>query len=128
MNYPQELKYTKTDEWVKVEDGMAIVGISDFAQHSLSDVVYLEFSVEVDDAAKAGDNLGTVESVKAASDINIPVSGKIIAVNIELSDTPETLNQDPYEAGWLVKIQMENPGELEGLLNAAAYEAYCQER
>ncbi|MGV8050560.1 MAG: glycine cleavage system protein GcvH [Anaerolineaceae bacterium] len=128
MNFPKELKYTKTDEWVRLENGFAVIGISDYAQNSLSDVVYLEYAVEPGEVVKAGDNLGTVESVKAASDINIPIGGTVTEINAELPGTPELINKDPYQAGWLIKLQLDDPTELDDLLDSAAYEAFCQER
>ena len=128
MKYPQELKYLKTDEWVKVEDGVAIIGITDYAQDALSDVVYVEFEIDPDDEVSAGDSIGTIESVKAAAEVHFPVSGTILEVNEDVVDAPETLNKDPYGEGWLVKVQITDESELDSLMDAAAYEAYCQER
>lgn len=128
MNYPKELKYQKTDEWVKVEDGLAIIGISDYAQDALSDVVYIEFNVEVGNNVVVGDMLATIESVKAAADVNIPVNGEIIEVNEGLTETPEVLNSDPFGEGWLIKVKLADNSGLDLLLDADSYEAYCQER
>ena len=128
MSTPKGLKYAKTDEWVKVEGNEALIGISDYAQDQLSDVVYVELTVEEDDQVAKGDAVATVESVKAAADVNFPVSGKIVAVNEALSDNPEVLNSDPYGAGWLVKMTLDDPSELDALMDADAYEAYNQER
>ncbi|HCU57451.1 MAG TPA: glycine cleavage system protein GcvH [Anaerolineaceae bacterium] len=128
MSTPEGLKYAKTDEWVKVEGNEALVGISDYAQEQLSDVVYVELTVEEDDQVAKGDAVATVESVKAAADVNFPVSGKIVAVNEALADNPEVLNSDPYGAGWLVKLTLDDPSELDDLMDAEAYEAYNQER
>ena len=128
MLVPQDLKYQKTDEWVKVEDGIATIGITDFAQDSLSDVVFVEYEIDVDDEVSVGDSLATVESVKAAAEVVFPVSGKVIQVNQTLIDTPEVLNDSPYTEGWLVKIQVSDESELEKLMDAPAYDAYCQER
>ena len=128
MKYPQELKYLKTDEWVKVEDGVAIIGITDYAQDALSDVVYVEFEIDPDDEVSAGDSIGTIESVKAAAEVHFPVSGTILEVNEDVVDAPETLNKDPYGEGWLVKVQITDESELDSLMDAAAYEAFCQER
>ena len=128
MSTPEGLKYAKTDEWVKVEGNEALVGISDYAQEQLSDVVYVELTVEEDDQVAKGDAVATVESVKAAADVNFPVSGKIVAVNEALADNPEVLNSDPYGAGWLVKLTLDDPSELDELMDAEAYEAYNQER
>ncbi len=128
MNVPTELKYTKADEWVKVEGNLATVGVTDYAQDHLSDVVFVEIAVAVDDEVSAGTTGATLESVKAAAELNIPVSGKVVAVNEELSDTPENVNSDPYGAAWMVKLEMSDPSELDALMDAAAYEKYCEER
>jgi glycine cleavage system H protein len=128
MSTPEGLKYAKTDEWIKVDGDEAVVGISDYAQEQLSDVVYVELTVEVDDQVSKGDAVATVESVKAAADVNFPASGKITAVNEALADNPEVLNSDPYGAGWLVKMTLDDPSELNDLLDAEGYEAYNQER
>lgn len=128
MSSPKGLKYAKTDEWIKVEGNEATVGISDYAQEQLSDVVYVELTAEEDDQVSKGDPVATVESVKAAADVNFPVSGKITAINEALSDNPEVLNSDPYEAGWMVKLTLDDPSELDDLMDADAYEAYNQER
>ena len=105
MDFPQELKYQKTDEWVRFSDGIATIGISDFAQNQLSDLVYVELTCDIGDQVSKGDTLGIVESVKAAADINFPVSGEVIEINATLSDNPEILNNDPYGEGWLVRIR-----------------------
>ena len=123
MNNPTDLKYSKSHEWVKYEDGVAIVGISDFAQHALGDVVFVGLPA-VGDEVVAGDSFGDVESVKAVSDLVSPVSGTICAVNDELDDSPEKLNEDPY-AAWIIKV--ENVTGEEELLDAVAYEAHCAE-
>lgn len=128
MEYPKDLKYMKTDEWIKVENGIGIIGISDYAQDSLSDVVYVEFAVDPDQKVKAGDNLATIESVKAAAEVNLPVSGTVLEINSALSDTPEVLNEKPYTDGWLAKIKLDDASELDAMMDAAAYEAYCQNR
>ena len=128
MNTPANLKYAKTDEWVKVDGNIATVGISDFAQDQLSDIVFIEFNCEPDDAVNKGDALATIESVKAAADVNCPISGKVLEVNEGLADIPETLNGDPYEKGWLYKIEMSSPAELNDLMDAAAYTAFCEGR
>jgi len=128
METPKGLKYTKTDEWVKVEGEEAIIGISDFAQDQLSDVVYVEVMVDEEDSASKGDTLATVESVKAAADVILPISGTILEINEDLADAPEVLNSDPYEEGWIVKMTLDDPSELEELMDADAYEAYNKER
>ena len=123
MNYPAELKYSKTHEWIKTEDGVAVVGISDFAQDALGDVVFVNLPA-VGDEVTAGESFGDVESVKAVSDLICPVSGMVCAVNEELEDSPELLNEDPYGA-WIIKV--ENITAEEELLTADTYEAFCAE-
>lgn len=123
MLYPTDLKYSKSHEWVKMEDGVAVIGISDFAQDALGDVVFVNLPGEGDDVT-CGDAFGDVESVKAVSDLVSPVTGTVCAVNEELLDAPEKLNSDPYGA-WLIKV--ENVEGSEELLDAAAYEAFCSE-
>jgi glycine cleavage system H protein len=120
MNIPKDLRYTKSHEWVRVEGNVAVVGITDHAQHEMTDVVYVE-TPSVDSCIEAGKECAVVESVKAASDIYAPVSGDVIAVNEELGSTPELLNQDPYGKGWLFKVKMSDPGEFNDLLNADDY-------
>src|SRR6185369_11604002 len=104
INIPGDLKYTKSDEWIKLENGEAAVGVSDYAQDALSDIVFVELP-EVGDTFKKGERFGTVESVKAASDLLMPVGGTVTAINKELEDTPENVNKDPYGMGWFVKIK-----------------------
>ncbi len=128
MKTPEDLKYQKTDEWVKVEGNIATIGISDFAQDQLSDIVFIEFNRDPDDQVAKGEALVTIESVKAAADANSPVSGKVLEVNEALSDVPETLNDDPYEKGWLYKIELSDPSELNDLMDAAAYVKFCEGR
>jgi len=128
MNIPKELKYEKTDEWVKVEDKTGTVGISDYAQEQLSDIVYVDITLSVGDKVKKGVVIASIESVKAAADVNMPVSGTVLEVNTGLSDTPEQVNTDPYGSAWMVKIQLDNPQELSTLMDGAAYEKYCAER
>ena len=123
MNYPVELKYTKDHEWIKMEGDIAVIGISDFAQDALGDVVFINLP-EVGDTVTAGESFGDVESVKAVSDVNSPVTGVIVAVNEDLADSPENLNSDPY-GSWIIKV--ENITATEELLDAAAYEAFCAE-
>ncbi len=123
MNYPVDLKYSKSHEWVKYEDGVAIIGISDFAQDALGDVVFVNLPA-VGDEVTAGESFGDVESVKAVSDLISPVSGVVLEVNEDLEDSPESLNEDPYGA-WIIKV--ENVTEEEDLLDAADYEAHCAE-
>lgn len=123
MNYPVELKYTKDHEWMKLEGNIAVVGITDFAQDALGDVVFINLP-EVGDTVTAGESFGDVESVKAVSDVNSPVTGVIVEINEELNDSPENLNSDPY-GSWIIKV--ENITETEDLMDAAAYEAFCAE-
>ena len=121
MNYPNDLLYSKSHEWVKEEDGVCVIGISDFAQDALGDVVFVNLP-EVGDEVTAGEAVGDVESVKAVSDLVSHVSGTVCAVNEELIDAPEMLNQDCY-GSWIIKV--ENVTDTEELLDAAAYEAFC---
>ncbi len=121
MNYPKELKYSKSHEWIREEDGITVIGISDFAQSELNDVVYVNLP-EVGDDCIAGEPFGDVESVKAVSDLVSPVTGTVAEVNEELVDSPELINEDPY-AAWIIKV--ENVTEYEELLDAEAYEALC---
>lgn len=128
MNTPKGLKYAKTDEWIKVEGDQAVIGITDYAKDQLSDVVFIEFLIDEDDQVSQGDALATVESVKAASDVNFPASGTVIAINEALIDEPEVINSDPYEGGWMVKIKLDDPSELDDLMDADTYESYNEER
>ncbi len=128
MKVLPNLKYTPTDEWVRVEGQTAIVGVTDFAQSQLSDIVYLEFKVEPGEQVKQSSPCVTMESVKAAADVNVPVSGEVIEINEALTDSFEKINSDPYGEAWLIKVTMSNPAELDGLMDAEAYEKYCQER
>jgi glycine cleavage system H protein len=128
MNIPAELVYAETDEWVKAEDQTATIGITDYAQDQLSDIVYVEYVVSVGDTVMRGEQIATIESVKAAADVNAQVSGTVVAVNEDLPKSPEMLNKDPYTQGWMVKIEMSEPAELEALMNSDAYDAYCAER
>ncbi|HLF24803.1 MAG TPA: glycine cleavage system protein GcvH [Anaerolineae bacterium] len=127
MNIPADLKYTQGDEWIRVEGDEGVIGISDYAQDHLSDIVYVELP-EVGRGVKAGESLGTIESVKAAADINTPVSGAVSAVNESLPDSPELVNQDPYGQAWMVRLKLSDPKELDNLMDAAAYQKYCEER
>lgn len=117
---PEELRYTKDHEWAKVEGNRARIGITDHAQSELTDVVYVEFP-SIGKTVAQGEVLGTVESVKAVSEIYSPVSGKVVEVNKVLDDTPEQVNKDPYGAGWMVLLELSNPAEASKLLDAAAY-------
>ena len=128
MNIPSDLKYTQNDEWIRVTGNTGTIGITDFAQNQLSDIVYVEIVVEPGESVSQGDTCATLESVKAAADVYFPVSGKVTEINENLPDAPETVNSDPYGAAWLVKIGISNPAELAGLLSAADYEKKTQEQ
>jgi glycine cleavage system H protein len=127
MDYPTDRRYTRNDEWVRVEGDSATTGITHYAQEALSDIVYVELP-SVDDAFKQGESYASVESVKAAAEIYLPLSGTITSTNALLSATPETINSDPHGDGWIAKFSVSEPGELAGLMDAAAYEKYCEER
>ena len=118
------IKYADSHEWVKVEGNIGFIGISDYAQHSLGDIVYVDLPSEGDEISK-GEEFGAVESVKAASDLYSPVSGTIIEINSALEDQPELINQDAYE-NWIIKVELADPSELDSLLDAAAYENICE--
>jgi len=124
-NIPEDLHYSKDHEWVRVEGNVAVVGITDYAQDSLGDVVYVEVPKPGDDFA-ANKPFGSVESVKAVSEVFSPVSGKVSGVNETLNDEPEKVNQDPYGDGWMIRIEMSNPGEVDSLLTAAEYEDFTK--
>lgn len=124
MNIPSHLSYTDTHEWVRLENNDAVLGITDYAQHSLGDITYVELPA-VGDTLTQGAEMGTVESVKAASDLFSPVSGTVTAINEELVNHPELVNQAPYEGGWMVRVALS--GQSSGLLSAADYEKLCQE-
>lgn len=125
MNFPANLKYSKDHEWVKVDGNIAIVGISDFAQDQLGDIVFVDIQTEGEELA-AGEVFGAIEAVKTVADALMPVSGKVIEVNADLDGAPESVNSDPYGAGWMIKVEMSNPAELDDLMDAEAYEAICK--
>ena len=122
MNIPSNLKYSKDHEWVLVEGNIAIVGITDFAQDQLGEIVFVDIHTEGEEVAK-DENFGAIEAVKTVADALMPVSGKVIEVNPELEGAPESVNQDPYGKGWMIKVEMSDPSELETLMDAAQYEA-----
>ena len=122
MNVPAELKYTKEHEWIRVEGEEAVVGITDYAQSQLGDIVFVECET-VGDALEAGETFGTIEAVKTVSDLYLPVAGEVLEFNEELEGEPELVNKDPYGKGWIVKIKIIDETELDGLLNADAYKA-----
>ena len=123
MAYPANFRYTKEHEWIDVQGDTGTIGITDYAQHELGDVVFVELP-KIGTKLTAGKPLGTVESVKAVSEIYSPVTGEVIEANGDLQNTPETINSDPHGAAWLVKVKLANPGELKDLMDAAAYEAF----
>ncbi len=125
--YPTDYRYTKEHEWIRVERGMGTVGITDYAQHELGDVVFVELP-KVGARLKAGQSFGTVESVKAVSEIYSPMSGEVAETNSSLANEPEKINQDPHGAAWLIKIKLSNPKELDALMDAPAYQAYIAEK
>ncbi len=125
MNIPKELKYTENHEWVKVEGDKAIIGITDFAQSELGDVVYVEVETE-DETLEKEEVFGTVEAVKTVSDLHMPVSGTVVEFNEDLEDEPESVNEDPYGEGWMIKVEFSNPEELDELMSAEEYEAHIK--
>ena len=127
MAYPKEYRYTKEHEWIVEKGGIATIGITDYAQHELGDVVFVELP-KAGAKLAAGKIFGSVESVKAVSEIFAPASGDLVEANAALQDKPETLNTDPHGAGWLVKVKLTNPAELSSLLDAAGYEAFIAEK
>ncbi len=128
MEFPTELKYSGSDEWVRVDGDNASIGVTDFAQDQLSDIVYFEVVVQVGDKVNAGDEVAIIESVKAAADIYSPVSGEVLAINETLPDNPELVNSDPYGEAWMLRVQLSDPSELDDKLDAAAYEQNTKER
>jgi glycine cleavage system H protein len=123
MAYPANYRYTKEHEWLDLEGDLALIGITDYAQHELGDVVFVELP-KVGSKIEAGKTFGTVESVKAVSDIYAPASGEVVEANDVLHSTPEKINTDPHGAGWLIKVRLGNPSDLGGLMDSAAYELY----
>jgi glycine cleavage system H protein len=124
-NVPEDLHYSKDHEWVRVEGDVAVIGITDYAQNSLGDVVYVELPKSGDTFA-ANESFGSVESVKAVSEVFCPISGSVAQVNDSLNDEPEKVNNDPYGDGWMIRLKMESPGEVDSLLTAAEYEDFTK--
>ena len=124
MNIPSNLKYTKSDEWVDLESGK--MGLTDYAQNQLSDIVFVETLADVDDDLEVGGEIASVESVKASAEVYAPAGGTVVAINEGLEDAPETINSDPYGDGWLVQVEVSS--QSDELMDAAAYEAYCADR
>ncbi len=127
MNIPADLKFAKSDEWIKIDKETGTIGISDYAQNSLSDIVYVELP-DVGANLSKGEMFGSIESVKAASDLYMPVSGSVIAVNDKLSNSPEIVNKEPYGEGWMIKIKIKDSHESDQLMDATVYKKYCEER
>jgi glycine cleavage system H protein len=125
MDFPDELKYTEDHEWILMEEEVATIGITDFAQEQLGDVVFVELP-EVGDILEAGKSFGVVESVKAVSDVYAPVSGEVVEINEELPDEPEVLNNSPYEDGWMIKLKLSEAIALEGFMDATAYQEFVE--
>jgi glycine cleavage system H protein len=128
MNVPKDLKYTKSDEWIRVEGNQASMGITDYAQNQLSDIVYVEVFAKSGEALAQGKPIASVESVKAASEVYLPAGGTVTEINSALGSTPESVNKDPYGEGWMVKFTLANPSELESLMDSKKYETYCAGR
>lgn len=128
MNILPGLKYNNSDEWVKVEGKIATIGVSDYAQEQLSDIVFVEITTAPGETISKNDVIATLESVKAAADVLAPVSGKVVSINEDLSQTPEVVNSDPYTKAWIIKVELADPAELDKLMDAAAYEKNCAER
>lgn len=126
MEFPSDLKYSESHEWIRVEGEVGTIGITDYAQDQLSDIVYVEVLFPLDEAHPKGEVFAAVESVKAAADIYLPVGGKIVEINEALADTPEIVNTDPYGEAWIARIEVSDPSELEALMDAAAYEKHCE--
>ncbi len=126
MNIPKDLKYTEDHEWIRLEGEIALIGITDYAQGELGDVVYVDLPAEGDEFAKQ-DVFGSIEAVKAASDLFCPISGNVVETNEEVVDAPETINKDPYGSGWMVKIKVSDVSEMDDLLDAAGYEQHIGE-
>ena len=122
MNIPSNLRYTQEHEWIRVEGDVAYVGITDYAQSELGEIVFVDINTEGETVAQ-GDVFGSVEAVKTVSDLNMPVTGEVLEVNEAINDNPELVNSDPYGEGWMIKIQVADPAELDTLLDAAAYQA-----
>jgi glycine cleavage system H protein len=122
MNFPENLKYTKEHEWVSIDGDIATVGVTDFAQGELGDIVFVEIETEGETLAK-DEVFGTIEAVKTVSDLFMPLSGEIVEINTSLEDAPESVNENPYDAGWMVKIKLSDTSELEGLMDVESYKA-----
>jgi glycine cleavage system H protein len=121
MKIPEDIKYTKEHEWIKVVDNEALIGITDYAQKELGDIIYLDVTASVGDEVKMGDSVATIEAVKTVSEVFSPISGRILDINLGINDAPSVINVDAYGKGWIIKIELSNPEELNSLLDATAY-------
>ena len=128
LKHPEDLKYSKTDEWVRVEGDQATIGITDYAQDQLGDIVYIELPWDQGASVSHETRFGDIESVKATSELISPVSGEVVKANEELKDQPELINDSPYEDGWMLVVKMSNPDEVDSLMNSEEYKAYLQDR
>ncbi len=128
LNHPDNLKYSKSDEWVRVEGDTAYVGITDYAQDQLGDIVYIELPWDASQSVEHEAKFGDIESVKATSELLSPISGEVVKVNENLKDHPELINDSPYDEGWMFAVKLSNPGELDSLMDAQQYQAYLQGR
>jgi len=128
MKVPENLKYTNSDEWLLIDGNIATIGVTDYAQDQLSDVVFVEIAVEKGQTVKKQTHVATIESVKAAADVNLPVSGTVLDVNESLPNSPELVNSDPYEKAWMLKVELSDPSELSSLMDTKAYEDYRSTR
>ncbi len=123
MNFPDNLKYSTDHEWIRVEGNIGIIGVTDHAQSELGDIAYVDIA-ESTTQLVAGESFGTIEAVKAVSDLMAPTSGKVVEINMALNDNPAAVNNDPYNEGWMIKIEISNPAELDNLMDATAYKAF----
>ena len=128
LKHPDNLKYTRTDEWVRVEGDQVVIGITDYAQDQLGDIVYIELPWENGQTVAAEEKFGDIESVKATSELNSPVSGTVVSINEDLKDHPESINDSPYDKGWIVTLKLSDPRQLDALLDVQAYLEYLQGR
>jgi len=121
MNIPENLKYTKDHEWLKLDENTGTIGITDYAQKELGDIIYLDISASVGDEVKQGDSIGTIEAVKTVSEVYSPISGRVLDINTGINDNPSVINQDPYNGGWIIKIESNNADEISNLLDVNKY-------
>lgn len=128
MDFPESLKYTENDEWIRVEGELGTVGITDYAQDQLSDIVFVEITVSIDAEQAQGDSIAEVESVKAAAYVYMPIAGVLTELNEILAETPELINSDPYGKAWMVKFKLTDASQIDNLMDAAAYATYCEDR